>query len=114
MRNFESQLSAFGKHRYAQTTKHLRSAVNPRRRDRSLLWVTTPAAAVAGIIIGLGIQVNTNFKEQVTAHFEDNKTKTAKQVVELPEFCYTDFESAIELPEFEIVINQLNTELWKS
>ncbi|MBR5574598.1 MAG: hypothetical protein IKW35_08915 [Paludibacteraceae bacterium] len=109
MRNFESQLSAFGKHRYAQTTKHLRSAVNPRRRDRSLLWVTTPAAAVAGIIIGLGIQVNSNFKEQVTAHFEDNKT--VKQVVELPEFCYTDFESAIELPEFEIVINQLNTEL---
>jgi hypothetical protein len=59
----------------------------------------------------LGIQVNTNFKEQVTAHFEENKTKTVKQVVELPEFCYTSFESAIELPECEIVINQLNTEL---
>lgn len=111
MRNFESQLSAFGKHRYAETTKQTRPITNPRRRERSLLWITTPAAAVAGIIIGLGIQVNTNFKEQVTAHFEDNKTKTVKQVVELPEFCYTDFESAIELPEFEIVINQLNTEL---
>ena len=111
MRNFESQLSAFGKHRYAQTNKHLRPAVNPRRHDRLLLWVTTPAAAVVGIIIGLGIQVNTNFKELVTAHFEENKTKTVKQVVELPEFCYTDYESAIELPECEIVINQLNTEL---
>ena len=111
MRNFESQLSAFGKHRYAETTKQTRPIINPRKRERSLLWITTPAAAVAGIIIGLGIQVNTNFKEQVTAHFEDNKTKTVKQVVELPEFCYTDFESAIELPEFEIVINQLNTEL---
>ena len=111
MRNFESQLSAFGKHRYAETTKQTRPITNPRRRERSLLWITTPAAAMVGILIGLGIQVNTNFKEQVTAHFEDNKTKTVKQVVELPEFCYTDFESAIELPEFEIVINQLNTEL---
>ena len=111
MRNFESQLSAFGKHRYAGTTKQTHPIINPRRRERSLLWITTPAAALAGIIIGLGIQVNTDFKEQVTAHFEDNKTKTVKQVVELPEFCYTDFESAIELPEFEIVINQLNTEL---
>lgn len=111
MRNFESQLSAFGKHRYAETTKQTRPIINPRKRERSLLWITTPAAAMVGIIIGLGIQINTNFKEQVTAHFEDNKTKTVKQVVELPEFCYTDFESAIELPEFEIVINQLNTEL---
>ena len=107
MRNFESQLSAFGKHRYAQTTKHLRSAVNPRRRDRSLLWVTTPAAAVAGIIIGLGIQVNTNFKEQVTAHFEDTETKTIKQVVELPEYCCYDQQQAIELPEFEYIVKQL-------
>ena len=111
MRNFESQLSAFGKHRYAETTKQTRPIINPRRRERSLLWITTPAAALAGIIIGLGIQVNTNFKEQVTAHFEETKTKTVKQVVELPEFCYTDYESAIELPECEIVINQLNTEL---
>ena len=111
MRNFESQLSAFGKHRYAETTKQTRPIINPRRRERSLLWITTPAAALAGIIIGLGIQVNTNFKEQVTAHFDENKTKTIKQVVELPEFCYTDFASVIELPEFEIVINQLNTEL---
>ena len=111
MRNFESQLSAFGKHRYAETTKQTRPIINPRRRERSLLWITTPAAALAGIIIGLGIQVNTDFKEQVTAHFEDTETNTIKQVVELPEFCYTDFASVIELPEFEIVINQLNTEL---
>lgn len=111
MCNFESQLSAFGKHRYAETTKQTRSIINPRRRERSLLWITTPAAALAGIIIGLGIQVNTDFKEQVTAHFEDTETNTIKQVVELPEFYYTDFASVIELPEFEIVINQLNTEL---
>ena len=111
MRNFESQLAAFGKQRYAETNKQTRLITNPRRRERSLLWITTPAAAMVGIIIGLGIQINTNFKEQVAAHFEENKTKTVKQVVELPEFCYTDFESAIELPEFEIVINQLNTEL---
>ena len=111
MRNFESQLSAFGKHRYAETIKQTRPIINPRRRERSLLWITTPAAALAGIIIGLGIQVNTNFKEQITAHFEENKTKTIKHVVELPEFCYTDFESAIELPEFEIVINPKDKEL---
>ena len=111
MRNFESQLAAFGKQRYAETTKQTRPITNPRKREHSLLWITTPAAAVTGIIIGLGIQINTNFKEQVTTHFEENKIKTVKQVVELPEFCYTDYESAIELPECEIVINQLNTEL---
>ena len=107
MRNFESQLSAFGKHRYAETTKQIRPIINPRRRERSLLWITTPAAALAGIIIGLGIQVNTNFKEQVTAHFEENKTKTIKQVVELPEYCCYDQQQAIELPEFEYIVKQL-------
>ena len=107
MRNFESQLSAFGKHRYAETTKQTRPIINPRRRERSLLWITTPAAAVAGIIIGLGIQVNTNFKEQVTAHFEEKQTKTIKQVVELPEYCCYDQQQAIELPEFEYILKQL-------
>ena len=107
MRNFESQLSAFGKHRYAETTKQTRPIINPRRRERSLLWITTPAAALAGIIIGLGIQVNTDFKEQVTAHFEENKTKTIKQVVELPEYCCYDQQLAIELPEFEYIVKQL-------
>ena len=107
MRNFESQLSAFGKRRYAETTKQTRPIINPRKRERSLLWITTPAAAVAGIIIGLGIQVNTNFKEQVTAHFDENKTKTIKQVVELPEYCCYDQQLAIELPEFEYIIKQL-------
>ena len=107
MRNFESQLSAFGKHRYAETNKQTRLITNPRRRERSLLWITTPAAALAGIIIGLGIQVNTDFKEQVTAHFEENKTKTIKQVVELPEYCCYDQQQAIELPEFEYIVKQL-------
>ena len=111
MRNFESQLSAFGKHRYAETTKQTRLITNPRRRERSLLWITTPAAAMVGILIGLGIQLNTNFNDPMTVQTKENKTKTIKQVVELPEFCYTDFASVIELPEFEIVINQLNTEL---
>ena len=107
MRNFESQLSAFGKHRYAETTKQTRSIINPRRRERSLLWITTPAAALAGIIIGLGIQVNNDFKEQVTAHFEDSETNTIKQVVELPEYCCYDQQQAIELPEFEYIVKQL-------
>lgn len=111
MRNFESQLSAFGKHRYAETTKQTRPIINPRRRERSLLWITTPAAAMVGILIGLGIQLNTNFNDPMMVQTKENKTKTIKQVVELPEFCYTDFGSAIELPEFEIVINPLNTEL---
>ena len=107
MRNFESQLSAFGKHRYAETLKQTRSIINPRRRERSLLWITTPAAALAGIIIGLSIQVNTDFKEQVTAHFEDTATKTIKQVVKLPEYCCYDQQQAIELPEFEYIVKQL-------
>lgn len=107
MRNFESQLSAFGKYRYAETTKQTRPIINPRKRERSLLWITTPAAAMVGILIGLGIQVNTNFKEQVTAHFDENKTKTIKQVVELPEYCCYDQQLAIELPEFEYIIKQL-------
>ncbi len=107
MRNFESQLSAFGKHRYAETNKQIRLITNPRRRERSILWITTPAAALAGIIIGLGIQVNTDFKEQVTAHFEDTETKTIKQVVELPEYCCYDQQQAIELPEFEYIVKQL-------
>lgn len=107
MRNFESQLSAFGKRRYAETTKQTRPIINPRKRERSLLWITTPAAAMVGILIGLGIQVNTNFKEQVTAHFDENKTKTIKQVVELPEYCCYDQQLAIELPEFEYIIKQL-------
>ena len=111
MRNFESQLSAFGKHRYAETNKQTRLITNPRRRERSLLWITTPAAAMVGILIGLGIQLNTNFNDPMTVQTKENKTKTIKQVVELPEFCYTDFASVIELPKFEIVINQLNTEL---
>lgn len=111
MRNFESQLSAFGKHRYAETTKQTRPIINPRRRERSLLWITTPAAALAGIIIGLGIQLNINFNDPMTVQTEENKTKTIKQVVELPEFCYTDFASAIELPQFEIVINPKDKEL---
>ena len=107
MRNFESQLSAFGKHRYAETNKQTRLITNPRRCERSILWITTPAAALAGIIIGLGIQVNTDFKEQVTAHFEDTETKTIKQVVELPEYCCYDQQQAIELPEFEYIVKQL-------
>ena len=107
MCNFESQLSAFGKHRYAETTKQTRSIINPRRREPSLLWITTPAAALAGIIIGLGIQVNTDFKEQVTAHFEDTETKTIKQVIELPEYCCYDQQQTIELPEFEYIVKQL-------
>ena len=107
MRNFESQLSAFGKHRYAETLKHTRPIINPRKRERSLLWITTPAAAIVGILIGLGIQLNTNFNDPMTVQTEENKTKTTKQVVELPEYCCYDQQQAIELPEFEYIVKQL-------
>ena len=107
MRNFESQLAAFGKHRYAETNKQTRLITNPRRRERSLLWITTPAAALAGIIIGLGIQLNINFNDPMTVQTEENKTKTIKQVVELPEYCCYDQQQAIELPEFEYIVKQL-------
>ena len=83
MRNFESQLSAFGKHRYTETLKQTRPIINPRKRERSLLWITTPAAAMVGILIGLGIQLNTNFNDPMTIQTKENKTKTIKQVVEL-------------------------------
>ena len=107
MRNFESQLSAFGKHRYAETTKQTRPIINPRKRERSLLWITTPAAAMVGILIGLGIQLNINFNDPMTVQTEENKTKTIIQVVELPEYCCYDQQQAIELPEFEYIVKQL-------
>ena len=107
MRNFESQLSAFGKHRYAETIKQTRPIVNPRKRERSLLWITTPAAAMVGILIGLGIQLNINFNDPMTVQTEENKTKTIKQVVKLPEYCCYDQQQAIELPEFEYIVKQL-------
>ena len=81
MNNFESQLSVFGKQRYSQTNKKLRHIINPRQRNISLSWITTPIAASIGILLGLGIQLN------------------------------TDFATTIELPKFEIVINQINNEL---
>lgn len=108
MNNFESQLSAFGKQRYSQTNKNLRHIINPRQRNISLSWITTPIAASIGILIGLGIQLNTDFKSQTINQLECNE---AKKVVILPEFCYTDFATTIELPKFEIVINQTNNEL---
>ena len=111
MRNFESQLSAFGKHRYAETSKQTRQIINPRKRERSLLCITTPVAAMIGILIGLSIQLDTNFNDTMKVQTKENQTKTIKQVIELPEFCYTDFASAIELPQFEIVINPKDKEL---
>ena len=107
MRNFESQLSAFGKHRYTETLKQTRPIISPRKRERSLLWITTPAAAMVGILIGLGIQLNTNFNDPMTVQTKENKTKTIQQVVELPEYCCYDQQLAIELPEFEYIVKQL-------
>lgn len=108
MNNFESQLSAFGKQRYSQTNKNLRYIINPRQRNISLSWITTPVAIGIGILIGLGIQLHPNLKPQTINQLECNETK---KVIILPEFCYTDFATTIELPKFEIVINQINNEL---
>ena len=108
MNNFESQLSAFGKQRYSQTNKNLRYIINPRQRNISLSWITTPVAVGIGILIGLGIQLHPDLKPQTINQLECKETK---KVIILPEFCYTDFATTIELPKFEIVINQINNEL---
>ena len=108
MNNFESQLSAFGKQRYSQTNKNLRHIINPRQRNISLSWITTPVAVGIGILIGLGIQLHPDLKPQTINQLECNETK---KVIILPEFCCTDFATTIELPKFEIVINQTNNEL---
>ena len=108
MNNFESQLSAFGKQRYSQTNKNLRHIINPRQKNISLSWITTPVAVSIGILIGLGIQLHPDLKPQTINQLECKETK---KVIILPEFCYTDFATTIELPKFEIVINQINNEL---
>ncbi len=104
MSKFESQLSAFGKQRFAETATQLRPVVNPRHRHISIAWITTPVAAFAGIIIGLGIQWHTDFNMLRNIGARESQTKTIKAVTPLSEFCYIDFESAVELPELEIVI----------
>jgi hypothetical protein len=111
MSKFESKLSAFGKQRLAATATQLRPIVNPRRRHISIAWITTPVAAFAGIMIGIGIQWNTNFNMIGNIGAQDAQTKMIKAVTPLSEFCYIDSESTIELPELEIVINPINKKL---
>lgn len=108
MNNFESQLASFGKYRRTETNKQLQYITNPRQKQYSIAWITTPVAAFIGILIGLGIQLNTDFQEKTA---KPEQTKTLKEVIALPEFCYVDFATTIELPKFEIIINQTNTEL---
>lgn len=108
MNNFESQLASFGKYRHAETNKKLQYLANPRQKQYSIAWITTPVAAFIGILIGLGIQFNTNFQQKIT---KTEQTKTLKEVIPLPEFCCVDFATTIELPKFEIIINQTNHEL---
>lgn len=105
MSKFESKLSAFGKQRYAETATQLRPIVNSKRRHISIAWITTPAAAFAGIIIGLGIQMNTNDNGAMVKQKE--QPNTLKKVIELPEYCCYDQQSAIELPKFEYIVKQL-------
>lgn len=108
MNNFESQLASFGKYRRAKTNKKLQYLANPRQKQHSIAWITTPVAAFIGILIGLGIQFNTDFQAKTA---KNEQTKTLSEVIPLPEFCYVDFATTIELPKFEIIINQTNHEL---
>lgn len=105
MPKFESKLSAFGKQRFDQTSTQLRPIPNHRRRHVSVAWITTPVAAMVGILIGLGIQTNTN--ENGTMVKQKEKPNTLKKVIELPEYCCCDQQSAIELPELEYIVKQL-------
>ena len=104
MSKFESKLSAFGKQRFDQTAAQLRPIENPRRRHISVAWVTTPVAAIAGLLFGLSIQnnaieLNTSDKEDIDFN--------GRKAIELPEYCCFDQPNAIALPEYEYIINQL-------
>ena len=55
MFNFKSQLVSFGKYRYAQIESQLPLISNPRKRNFSLVWISTPVAAVVGLLVGLSI-----------------------------------------------------------
>lgn len=105
MSKFESKLSEFGKQRFANSATQLRPVSNPRHRHISIAWVTTPVAAIIGIIIGLGIQMNTNEYEAKVK--TKDKSNTMKKVIELPEYCCYNQKNIVELPEFEYIINQL-------
>lgn len=102
MFNFKSQLVAFGKYRYAQVESQLPPITNPRKRNFSLAWVSTPVAATIGLIVGLSI----NFGSSDTKKDENVvEATTLMEVIELPEYCCVEYETVVNLPEFEIVIN---------
>ena len=110
MPKFESQLSSFGRQRYAETDNQLQFINNPRPKHISIAWITTPVAAFIGLLIGLGIRLN-NTPNVSSPQIANEQTPPLENVIILPEFCYTDFITTIELPKFEIVINSQNSEL---
>lgn len=104
MPKFESKLSAFGKQRFDQTSTQLRPIPNPRHRHISVAWVTTPVAAIAGVLFGLSIQNNIlepNTKAEEAIGVKDGNA------IELPEYCCYNQQHAVALPEFEYIVKQL-------
>ena len=102
MFNFKSQLVAFGKYRYAQVESQLPPITNPRKRNFSLAWISTPIAAAVGLLVGLSINFgNSDMKKDENVV----ESKTLKEVIELPEYCCVEHKTVVNLPEFEIVIN---------
>ncbi len=110
MPKFESQLASFGRHRYAETDNHLQFINNPRPKHISIAWITTPVAAFVGLLIGLGLQLN-DTPNVSYSQIANNPTPPIENVIILPEFCYTDFATTIELPKYEIILNPQNNEL---
>ena len=102
MFNFKSQLVSFGKYRYAQIESQLPLISNPRKRNFSLVWISTPVAAVVGLLVGLSI----NFCGSDMKKNENMvEVKTLNEVLELPEYCCVEHRTVVNLPEFEIIIN---------
>ena len=103
MSKFELKLSQVGKQRFAQTAAQLRMIPNPRRRNISIAWVTTPVAALAGILLGLGIQIK--MEANADMGFSTCRKNTLNNVIELPEYYCYDHRNTIQLPDFEYIIN---------
>ena len=94
MPKFESQLASFGRHRYTETDNQLQFINNPRPKHISIAWITTPVAALVGLLIGLGLQLN-NTPKASSLQTANEETPPLENVIILPEFCYTDFATTI-------------------
>ena len=101
MSKFELKLSAFGKQRFAKTATELRPLANPRHRGISVAWVTTPAAAMVGLLLGWSLESSCDSAGKMV---EQEQQNTLKKVIELPEYCFMDQSDAVQLPDFEYII----------